>query len=243
MIFFPAIDLKNGHCVRLLQGDMNRATTFSDDPSAQANVFENAGCQWIHVVDLNGAVEGKPVNGKAIDSILESISIPIELGGGIRDRATTEIWLEKGVHRVILGTAALKDPDLVRETCRAHPGRIAVSVDVRDGKVAVDGWANTSEITALDLAKQFEDFGVTVIIFTDINRDGVMKGPNVEATLKLAHAISIPVIASGGVSSMDDLETLKNSGDGLLEGVISGRAIYDGLIDPGEAAALLGGWN
>ena len=243
MIFFPAIDLKNGHCVRLLQGDMNRATTFSNDPSALANVFENAGCQWIHVVDLNGAVEGKPVNGKAIDSILESISIPIELGGGIRDRATTEIWLEKGVHRVILGTAALKDPDLVRETCRAYPGRIAVSIDVRDGKVAVDGWANTSEITALDLAKQFEDIGVTVIIFTDINRDGVMKGPNVEATLKLARAISIPVIASGGVSSMDDLETLKNSGDGLLEGVISGRAIYDGLIDPGEAAALLGGWN
>lgn len=243
MIFFPAIDLMNGHCVRLLQGDINQATTFSEDPSAQAKVFENAGCQWIHVVDLNGAVEGKPVNGKAIDRILSGISIPIELGGGIRDRATTEMWIEKGVHRVILGTAAIKDRNLVRENCRAYPGRIAVSVDVRGGKVAVEGWAKTSETTALDLAKQFEDMGVAVIVYTDIDRDGVMKGPNVEATLRLAHAISIPVIASGGVSSMDDLKTLKIAGDGLLEGVISGRAIYDGRIDPGEAAAFLDGLN
>ena len=243
MIFFPAIDLKNGQCVRLLKGDMNQATIFGDDPSAQAKTFENAGCQWIHVVDLNGAVAGKPVNGKAIDCILKNISIPIELGGGIRDRATMDMWLEKGVRRVILGTASLKDPSLVREACQAYPDRIAVSVDARDGKVAVNGWAETSEITGVDLAKRFEDTGVAVIIYTDIDRDGIMKGPNFEATMNLASTISIPVIASGGVSSMDDLQDFKIMGDGLLAGVISGRAVYDGCIDPGEAAALLGGWS
>ena len=239
MIFFPAIDLKDGKCVRLFQGDMDQTTVFGDDPAAQAKIFEDAGCSWIHVVDLNGAFEGKPVNDKAINSILNAISIPIELGGGIREMATVDFWLERGVRRVILGTAALKDPGLVREACRKHPGRIAVGVDARGEKVAVEGWAEVSELATIDLARQFEDTGVAAIIYTDIDRDGVMKGPNIEATLKLACAVSIPVIASGGVSSMDDLEELKLSGNGLLEGVISGRAIYDGKIDPMEASALL----
>ena len=239
MIFFPAIDLKDGKCVRLFQGDMNQTTVFGDDPAAQAKIFEDAGCSWIHVVDLNGAFEGKPVNEKAVNSILNAISIPIELGGGIREMSTVDFWLERGVRRVILGTAALKNPALVREACRKYPGRIAVGVDARGDKVAVEGWAEVSELATIDLARQFEDVGVAAIIYTDIDRDGVMKGPNIEATLKLACAVSIPVIASGGVSSMDDLEELKLSGNGLLEGVISGRAIYDGKIDPMEASALL----
>ena len=239
MIFFPAIDLKDGKCVRLFQGDMDQTTIFGDDPAAQARIFEDAGCSWIHVVDLNGAFEGKPVNEKAINSILNAISIPIELGGGIREMATVDFWLERGVRRVILGTAALKDPGLVKEACRKHPGRIAVGVDARGDKVAVEGWAEVSELATIDLVRQFEDVGVAAIIYTDIDRDGVMKGPNIEATLKLACAVSIPVIASGGVSSMNDLEKLKLSGNGLLEGAISGRAIYDGKIDPMEASALL----
>ena len=239
MIFFPAIDLKDGKCVRLFQGDMDQTTIFGDDPAAQAKIFEDAGCSWIHVVDLNGAFEGKPVNEKAVISILNAISIPIELGGGIREMATVDFWLERGVRRVILGTAALKDPGLVKEACKKHPGRIAVGVDARGEKVAVEGWAEVSGLATIDLARQFEDTGVAAIIYTDIDRDGVMKGPNIEATLKLACAVSIPVIASGGVSSMDDLEELKLSGNGLLEGVISGRAIYDGKIDPMEASALL----
>ena len=241
MIFFPAIDLKDGQCVRLLRGEMDQATVFGDDPAAQAKAFEDAGCDWIHVVDLNGAFEGEPVNGAAVDGILDAVSIPIELGGGIRNRETVDMWLEKGMRRVILGTAALKDPDLVKDSCAAHPGRIAVGIDARGGKVAVEGWAETADITAEDLARKFEDAGVAAIIYTDIDRDGLMKGPNVEATLKLACAISIPVIASGGVSSMDDLEALKIAGDGLFEGVISGRAIYDGQIAPGEAASFLKG--
>jgi phosphoribosylformimino-5-aminoimidazole carboxamide ribotide isomerase len=241
MIFFPAIDLKDGQCVRLLRGEMDQATVFGDDPAAQAKAFEDAGCDWIHVVDLNGAFEGEPVNGAAVDGILDAVSIPIELGGGIRNRETVDMWLEKGMRRVILGTAALKDPDLVKDSCAAHPGRIAVGIDARGGKVAVEGWAETADITAEDLARKFEDAGVAAIIYKDIDRDGLMKGPNVEATLKLACAISIPVIASGGVSSMDDLEALKIAGDGLFEGVISGRAIYDGQIDPGEAASFLKG--
>ena len=239
MIFFPAIDLKDGKCVRLFQGDMDQTTIFGDDPAAQAKIFEDAGCSWIHVVDLNGAFEGKPVNEKAVISILNAISIPIELGGGIREMATVDFWLERGVRRVILGTAALKDPGLVKEACKKHPGRIAVGIDARGEKVAVEGWAEVSGLATIDLARQFEDTGVAAIIYTDIDRDGVMKGPNIEATLKLACAVSIPVIASGGVSSMDDLEKLKLSGNGLLEGVISGRAIYDGKIDPTEASALL----
>ena len=239
MIFFPAIDLKDGKCVRLFQGDMDQTTVFGDDPAAQAKIFEDAGCSWVHVVDLNGAFEGKPVNEKAVNSILNAISIPIQLGGGIREMATVDFWLERGVRRVILGTAALKDPGLVRAACKEHPGRIAVGVDARGDKVAVEGWAEVSELATIDLARQFEDAGVAAIIYTDIDRDGVMKGPNIEATLKLACAVSIPVIASGGVSSMDDLEELKLSGNGLLEGVISGRAIYDGKINPMEASALL----
>lgn len=239
MIFFPAIDLKDGQCVRLLKGEMDQATVFGDDPAAQARAFEDAGCPWIHVVDLNGAFEGQPVNGTAVDGILAAVNIPIELGGGIRDRATVDMWLGKGVRRVILGTAALKDPALVREACAAHPGRIAVGIDARGGKVAVEGWAETSEVRAEELALKFEDAGVAAIIYTDIERDGAMQGPNIEATLKLACAISIPVIASGGVSSMDDLEALKIAGDGLLEGAISGRAVYDGRIDPRDAAELL----
>ena len=239
MIFFPAIDLKDGKCVRLYQGNMDQATVFGDDPAAQAKVFEDAGCSWIHVVDLNGAFEGKPVNEKAVNSILNAISIPIELGGGIREMSTVDFWLERGVRRVILGTAALKNPALVREACRKYPGRIAVGVDARGDKVAVEGWAEVSELATIDLARKFEDAGVAAIIYTDIDRDGVMKGPNIEATLKLACAVSIPVIASGGVSSMDDLEELKLSGNGLLEGAISGRAIYDGKIDPMRASALL----
>ena len=240
MIFFPAIDLKDGKCVRLLKGDMDQATVFGNNPAAQARIFENAGCAWIHVVDLDGAFEGQPVNGEAVDSILNAVSIPIELGGGIRDMATVDFWLERGVRRVILGTAAYRDPGLVKEACKKHPGRIAVGVDARGGKIAVEGWAENSELAALDLAKQFEDAGVAAIIYTDIDRDGVMKGPNIGSTLKLACAVSIPVIASGGVSSLDDLEELKLAGDGLLEGAISGRAIYDGKIDPMEAATLLG---
>ncbi|PIW26048.1 MAG: 1-(5-phosphoribosyl)-5-[(5-phosphoribosylamino)methylideneamino]imidazole-4-carboxamide isomerase [Rhodospirillales bacterium CG15_BIG_FIL_POST_REV_8_21_14_020_66_15] len=239
MIFFPAIDLKDGNCVRLYQGDMDRATVFSDDPAAQARAFQDAGCEWVHLVDLNGAFEGRPVNGAAVNAILAALDIPVQLGGGIRTMATIDDWLARGVARVILGTAALTDPDLVRAACTAHPGRVAVGIDARDGKVAVEGWAEVSELTALDLAKRFEDAGVAAIVFTDIGRDGVMQGPNLRATLDLARAVSIPVIASGGVSSMADLEDLKTQGGGLLEGVISGRAVYDGKIDLPAAVKLL----
>ena len=239
MIFFPAIDLKDGNCVRLYQGDMDQATVFSDDPAAQARKFQDAGCEWVHLVDLNGAFEGKPVNGAAVNGILDALDIPVQLGGGIRNMATIDDWLARGVRRVILGTVALTDPDLVRAACKAHPGRVAVGIDARDGLVAVEGWAEVSEMTALDLARRFEDAGVAAIIFTDIGRDGVMQGPNLEATIELARAVSIPVIASGGVSSMADLEALKAQGAGLLEGVISGRAVYDGKIGLKEAVELL----
>lgn len=239
MIFFPAIDLKDGNCVRLYQGDMDQATVFSDDPAAQAQAFQDAGCEWVHLVDLNGAFEGKPVNGTAVNAILAALDIPVQLGGGIRTMATIDDWLARGVRRVILGTVALTDPDLVKAACKAHPGRVAVGIDARDGLVAVEGWAEVSELTALELAKRFEDAGVAAIIFTDIGRDGVMQGPNLQATLDLARAVSIPVIASGGVSSMADLEDLKAQGGGLLEGVISGRAVYDGKIDLPTAVKLL----
>lgn len=239
MIFFPAIDLKDGQCVRLYQGDMDRATVFSDDPAAQARAFQDAGCEWVHLVDLNGAFEGKPVNGAAVTAILAALDIPVQLGGGIRNMDTIDDWLARGVRRVILGTVALTDPDLVKAACKAHPGRVAVGIDARDGLVAVEGWAEVSELTALDLARRFEDAGVAAIIFTDIGRDGVMQGPNLRATLDLARAVSIPVIASGGVSSMADLEELKAQGGGLLEGVISGRAVYDGKIDLPAAVTLL----
>ena len=239
MIFFPAIDLKDSQCVRLLRGEMEQATVYGDDPAAQARLFADAGCTWLHVVDLNGAFEGKPVNADAVRAILEAGGLKVELGGGIRTLGTVAMWLEAGVARVILGTAALKDPALVKEACRDHPGRIAVGIDARDGFVAVEGWAETSEIAPLDLARRFEDAGVAALIYTDISRDGAMKGPNIEATVELARAISIPVIASGGVSSMDDLKNLKTAGEGVLEGVIAGRAVYDGRVDPRAAVALL----
>jgi len=239
MIFFPAIDLKDGKCVRLLRGEMDQATVFNDDPGAQASAFVEQGCQWIHVVDLNGAFEGRPVNADAVDAILDDVTVPIELGGGIRNMETIRFWLDKGVRRVILGTVALRDPDLVIEACKKYPGRIVVGVDAKDGMVAVEGWAEVSDISAIDLAKKFEDVGVAAIIFTDIARDGLMQGPNITSTLELARAISTPVIASGGVSSMDDLRALQERGGDILEGVISGRAVYDGEIEVREAVDLL----
>lgn len=239
MILFPAIDLKDGQCVRLVQGDMDRATVFSDTPAEQARAFEAQGFEWLHLVDLNGAFEGKPVNGAAVDEILAAISIPAQLGGGIRTLAQIEQWLSKGIARVILGTVALRDPDLVKEACRTWPGRIAVGVDAKDGYVAVEGWAEVSEVTALDLAKRFEDAGVAALIYTDISRDGAMQGMNVDATATLANTVSIPVIASGGVTSIDDLHALKSAKAPGIVGVISGRAIYDGRLDPKEALALL----
>ncbi len=238
MILYPAIDLKDGQCVRLYKGEMEKATVFSDDPAAQAEAFAKAGCRWLHLVDLNGAFAGAPVNAAAVEAILARVSIPAQLGGGIRDMATIEGWLGKGLARVILGTVAVRDPALVKEAARAYPGKVAVGIDARDGVVAVEGWAETTDVTALDLARRFEDAGVAAIIYTDIDRDGAMQGPNVEATAALARAVSIPVIASGGVSSMEDLRALKESG-APLDGAISGRAIYDGRIDVAEATAYL----
>ena len=239
MIFFPAIDLKDGQCVRLLRGEMDQATVYGDDPAAQAKIFAEAGCTWLHVVDLNGAFEGRPVNKAAVEDILSATGMNVELGGGIRTLATISMWLDAGVARVILGTAALKDPALVKQACLKFPGKIVVGIDAKDGFVAVEGWAETSSLTPLDLARQFEDAGVAAIVYTDISRDGVMEGPNIEATVALAGAISVPVIASGGVSSMDDLKNLKEKAKDKLEGVIAGRAVYDKRIDPKYAVALL----
>jgi phosphoribosylformimino-5-aminoimidazole carboxamide ribotide isomerase len=236
VIIFPAIDLKDGRCVRLRQGDMAQATVFSDDPSAQARAFETAGFEYLHLVDLNGAFAGRSVNASAILGIISSIEIPLQLGGGIRDRDAIEQWLAQGVARVILGTIAVSDPKLVSEAARAHPGRVAVGIDARNGKVAVKGWAEESEVSALELAKRFEGAGVAAIIFTDIARDGMMEGANVESTAALARAVSIPVIASGGVNSVRDIERLRDCGAGVA-GVVIGRALYDGRIDP--AAALM----
>ena len=241
MIFFPAIDLKEGQCVRLVRGDMRQATVFNTDPAAQARIFMEAGCEWLHVVDLDGAVLGRPVNTDSVVSILEAVDIPVQLGGGIRDLETVAHWLNSGVRRVILGTAALHDPNLVKEACHLHPGRVAVGIDAADGFVAVEGWAELSEMKALDLALEFEDAGVAAIIYTDIDRDGVMEGLDIGAALVLAGAVSTPVIAAGGVSSMAELRELKETAEGALEGIISGRAIYDGQIDPAAAAALLRG--
>lgn len=238
MILYPAIDLKDGNCVRLLKGDMDRTTVFNDDPAAQARAFQAAGCEWLHMVDLNGAFAGAPVNAGAVEAILAAISIPAQLGGGIRDMATIEMWLEKGLARAILGTVAVENPDLVREAARAFPGKIAVGIDARKGRVATKGWAEETEVMVTDLARQFEDAGVAAIIYTDIDRDGAMQGPNVAATAALANAVSIPVIASGGVSSLADLRALKDCG-APLDGVISGRALYDGKIELAEAVALL----
>ena len=238
MILYPAIDLKDGQCVRLLRGEMEAATVFSDDPAAQARAFEAAGCAWLHLVDLNGAFAGRSANGPSVEAILAAVPVPVQLGGGVRDMPAIERWLAAGVARVILGTVAVRDPDLVRAAARAFPGRIAVGVDARGGQVAVEGWAETTELSALDLARRFEDAGVAALIYTDIDRDGAMEGPNVAATAALACAVSIPVIASGGVSSLDDLRALKGCG-APLDGVISGRALYDGRIDVAEAARLL----
>ena len=238
MILYPAIDLKDGNCVRLYKGEMDQATVFNDNPAAQAKAFQDAGCEWLHLVDLNGAFAGEPVNAKPVEEILATCSIPAQLGGGIRDIATIERWLDKGLARVILGTIAVPDPALVKEAARLFPGKVAVGIDARDGMVAVEGWAETTDVTALDLAKKFEDAGVAAIIYTDIDRDGAMQGPNIAATSALANAVSIPVIASGGVSSMDDLRALKACG-APLNGAISGRAIYDGEIDLAQAISLL----
>ncbi|ODT09518.1 MAG: 1-(5-phosphoribosyl)-5-[(5-phosphoribosylamino)methylideneamino]imidazole-4-carboxamide isomerase [Kaistia sp. SCN 65-12] len=239
MILFPAIDLKDGACVRLKLGDMEQATVFNTDPAAQARAFEAQGFEYLHVVDLNGAFAGQPVNGAAVEGILSSVKMPVQLGGGIRDRAGVEAWLDKGIARVILGTIAVRDPDLVREACKAHPGQVAVGIDARGGKVAVEGWAETSELTTVELARRFEDAGVAAIIFTDIDRDGVLKGLNIESTLALARAVQIPVIASGGLASIDDVKRLLEPDCAILEGAISGRALYDGRLDPAEALRLI----
>jgi len=241
VILFPAIDLKDGLAVRLEQGDMARATVFNRDPAAQAEEFESLGFRYLHLVDLDGAFAGKPVNAAAVDRILETVSIPVQLGGGIRDMRTVEGWLEKGVTRVILGTAAVRDPDFVKAAAKAHPGRIVVGLDARDGHVAVEGWAETSELAAVDIARRFEDAGVAAIIYTDIARDGLLKGLNLEATIALAEAISLPVIASGGLASLADIEGLLAPGAKKLEGAITGRALYDGRLDPREALALVAG--
>jgi phosphoribosylformimino-5-aminoimidazole carboxamide ribotide isomerase len=241
VILFPAIDLKDGLAVRLEQGDMARATVFNRDPAAQAEEFESLGFRYLHLVDLDGAFAGKPVNAAAVDRILETVSIPVQLGGGIRDMRTVEGWLEKGVTRVILGTSAVRDPDFVKAAAKAHPGRIVVGLDARDGHVAVEGWAETSELAAVDIARRFEDAGVAAIIYTDIARDGLLKGLNLEATIALAEAISLPVIASGGLASLADIEGLLAPGAKKLEGAITGRALYDGRLDPREALALVAG--
>lgn len=241
MILFPAIDLKDGVAVRLEQGDMARATVFNHDPASQAGEFEALGFRYLHLVDLNGAFAGKPVNAAAVERILETVSIPVQLGGGIRDMATVETWLGKGINRVILGTAAVRDPDFVKAAAKAYPGRVAVGLDARDGRVAVQGWAETSDLPAIDIAKRFEDAGVSAIIYTDIARDGLLKGLNLDATIALAEAISIPVIASGGLASLKDIEALLEPRAAKLEGAITGRALYDGRLDPREALALVAG--
>jgi phosphoribosylformimino-5-aminoimidazole carboxamide ribotide isomerase len=239
MILFPAIDLKDGQCVRLRQGEMAQATVFNTDPEAQARAFEEAGFDWLHVVDLNGAFEGRPVNAPAVEAILASVHVPVQLGGGIRDLDTVVAWLDKGVDRVILGTSAVRDPKLVREAARDFPGCIAVGIDARDGKVAIEGWAETSEMTVLDLARRFEDAGVAAIIHTDISRDGELQGLNLDGSVEIARAVSIPVIASGGFASIDDVKRLIEPRYRMLDGAIVGRALYDGRLDARAALQLI----
>jgi phosphoribosylformimino-5-aminoimidazole carboxamide ribotide isomerase len=237
MILYPAIDLKDGQAVRLLRGEMDKATVFNADPAAQARIFAEAGCAWLHLVDLNGAFAGEPVNGAAVDGILAAVDVPVQLGGGIRNMDTIETWLAKGIARVILGTVAVENPALVREAAAEFPGRIAVGIDARRGRVATRGWAEQTDMEATDLARAFEDAGVAAIVYTDIDRDGAMGGPNVEATAALARATSVPVIASGGVSSLADLVALRATG--VVQGAISGRALYDGALDLKAALAAL----
>lgn len=239
MILFPAIDLKQGQCVRLIHGDMNQATVFNDSPAAQAEEFARLGFEYLHVVDLDGAFAGKSMNGAAVEAILKTIRMPVQLGGGIRSMANIEQWLDKGIARVIIGTAAAKNPDLVREAARAFPNRVAIGIDARDGYVAVEGWAQTSALTAVELARKLQDAGAAAIIYTDISRDGVLTGLNIEATLELADAVGIPVIASGGLASIADVQRLLKPDCARLEGAISGRAIYDGRLDASAALALI----
>ncbi|MBF0271333.1 MAG: 1-(5-phosphoribosyl)-5-[(5-phosphoribosylamino)methylideneamino]imidazole-4-carboxamide isomerase [Magnetococcales bacterium] len=236
MILIPAIDLKNGQCVRLFQGEMQQATVYSDDPGAMAGHWQSLGAKRLHVVDLNGAFVGEPVNSKAVSAILAALTIPVQLGGGIRTLETIRLWLESGIHTVILGTIACRDPQLVKEACRLYPGRVSVGIDARDGRVAVEGWSTTTDITALDLARRFEDAGVAEIIFTDISRDGALTGPNIPATRALAEAVSLPIILSGGVSSLEDIHNAHAhagpfANGGRIAGIITGKAIYDGRLD------------
>ena len=239
MILFPAIDLKDGQCVRLLRGDMGQATVFNDDPASQAKSFFTQGFEYLHLVDLNGAVEGEPVNSSAVEAILKEVPLPVQLGGGIRDMQTIEHWLSKGVKRVILGTAALENPELVRTACKEYPGQIVISIDARNGMVASHGWVQTTNVKAMDVALAVEEAGVAAIVFTDIERDGALSGVNLDATVDLAWALKTPVIASGGVASIADLRALLKEEDAGIEGAISGRALYDGRLDPQEALALL----
>ncbi|MEM6659155.1 MAG: 1-(5-phosphoribosyl)-5-[(5-phosphoribosylamino)methylideneamino]imidazole-4-carboxamide isomerase [Pseudomonadota bacterium] len=238
MILYPAIDLKDGQAVRLLRGEMDKATVFNEDPAAQARAFVDAGCEWLHLVDLNGAFAGEPVNAAPVEAILNACNVPAQLGGGIRDMKTIETWLQKGLARVILGTVAVEEPGLVRQAAKAYPGQVAVGIDARNGMVATKGWAKETNVQVTDLARSFEDAGVAAIIYTDINRDGAMQGPNIDATAALARAVDIPVIASGGVSSLNDLIALRDCGV-ALNGAISGRALYDGAIDLSEAIRAL----
>lgn len=239
MILYPAIDLKGGSVVRLKEGDMERATVYGSDPAAQARTFAEIGFSWIHVVDLDGAFAGASVNAAAVDGILDAAGVPVQLGGGIRDMKAVEAWLKRGVSRVILGTAAVRDPDFVKAAAQAHPGRVAVGIDARDGRVAVQGWAEVSDMTALDLARRFEDAGVAAIIYTDIARDGLLKGLNLESTRELAEAVSIPVIASGGLADLEDVRRLLQPQNAAIAGAITGRALYDGRLDGREALAFV----
>ena len=239
MILFPAIDLKDGQCVRLKLGDMDQVTVFNESPGNQAKAFQEQGFEYLHLVDLNGAFEGQPVNANAVEDILSATGLPTQLGGGIRDLATIEMWLNKGINRVILGTIAVKDPQLVHQACKAFPGQVAVGIDAKGGKVAVEGWAETSELTIIEMAGRFEEAGVAAIIYTDVDRDGILTGLNIDSTLKLANATSIPVIASGGLASIDDIARLIKPDCSILEGAISGRALYDGRLDPEEALLMI----
>jgi phosphoribosylformimino-5-aminoimidazole carboxamide ribotide isomerase len=239
VILFPAIDLKNGDVVRLQRGDMARATVFNCDPAAQARTFEQQGFEYLHIVDLDGAFAGKPINAAAVEQIVAAVKIPVQLGGGIRDRATIDAWLGKAVARVIIGTAAVRNPALVKEASRVHPGQIAVGLDARDGRVAVEGWAQTSDLSALDIAKRFEDAGVAALVYTDVSRDGMLEGLNLDATIALAESVSIPVIASGGLASLDDIRALLKPRAKKLAGAIAGRALYDGRLDAAQALAVL----